>query len=201
VSSTPGPEEHAELVVRVARGDEAAEAAVAEHFGPRIRAMMMARVRDRELARDLAQDALMALLQALRQGQLRDHDRLPGFAHGIARNIVNNFFRTRQREPLSTPIDEELAIAAPAEDPDERERLALLRRGLAELSPSDREILQMTLAEGLKPGEIAEKLGLTAEVVRARKSRAQKRVMAAIDKLSRITTFVPHRGEPGEQRP
>jgi RNA polymerase sigma-70 factor (ECF subfamily) len=184
-------------VLRLARGDEAAEGILAERFGPRIRAMMLARVRDRELARDLAQDALVALLQALRQGQLRDHDRLPGFAHGVARNIVNNYFRTRQREPLSTPLDEELAIAAPSEDPEQVERLALLQRGLEELSPSDREILQMTLADGLKPGEIAEKLGLTAEVVRARKSRAQKRVVAAIDKLSRMTTVVPHR----EQRP
>lgn len=197
MSSTPGSQDHADLVIRLARGDETAEAALAEQFSPRIRAMMLARVRDPELARDLAQDALMALLQALRQGQLRDHERLPGFAHGVARNVVNNYFRTKQREPISTPIDEELAIAAPSEDREQLEKLALLRRGLEELSPSDREILQMTLADGLKPGEIAEKLGLTAEVVRARKSRAQKRVMAAIDKLSRITTFVPHR----EQRP
>ncbi len=134
-------------MARLASGDDLAEAELAELFSPRIRAMMLARVRDPELARDLAQDALMALLQALRQGQLRDHDRLPGFAHGVARNVVNNYFRTKQREPLSTPIDEELAIAAPAEDREQLEKLALLRRGLEELSPSDREILQMTLAD------------------------------------------------------
>ncbi len=158
--------------------------------------MMMARIRDGGLARDLAQDGLIALLQALRQGQLRDHERLPAFAHGIARNIVNNFFRNRQREPQSQPLVEEMA-AFSASDEEEQERLALVRKGLTDLSPSDREILKMTLVDGLKPGEIAEKLGLTAEVVRARKSRAQKRIVAAIERLSRIPAFAPHK----EQRP
>ena len=85
--------------------------------------MMMARTRDGELARDLAQDALIALLQALRQGQLRDHERLPAFAHGIGRNIVNNFFRTRQREPQSTPLVDDLAVFSQSDDPEEQERL------------------------------------------------------------------------------
>lgn len=81
MSSTPGSQDHADLVARLASGDELAEAALAEMFSPRIRAMMLARVRDPELARDLAQDALMALLQALRHGQLRDHERQIGRAH------------------------------------------------------------------------------------------------------------------------
>jgi RNA polymerase sigma factor (sigma-70 family) len=197
VPNSPDPLDHASLVSRLAQGDPAAEAALAEQFGPRLRAMMMARTRDAELARDLAQDAVIALLQALRQGQLRDHERLPAFAHGIGRNIVNNFFRTRQREPQSQPLLDDMAVFSASEDPEEQERLTLIRKGLADLSPSDREILEMTLADGLKPGEIAEKLGLTAEVVRARKSRAQKRIVAAIEKLSRIPSFAPHR----EQRP
>jgi RNA polymerase sigma factor (sigma-70 family) len=197
VSIAPEPADHASLVARLAQGDEAAEATLAEHFAPRLRAMMMARTRDAELARDLAQDALIALLQALRHGQLRDHERLPAFAHGIARNIVNNFFRTRQREPQSQPLLDEMAVYSHSDDPEEQERLTLVRKGLADLSPGDREILKMTLADGLKPGEIAERLGLTAEVVRARKSRAQKRIVAAIEKLSRIPTFAPRR----EQRP
>jgi RNA polymerase sigma-70 factor (ECF subfamily) len=190
------------LVARLAQGDPAAESELVEHFTPRIRAMMMARTRDPDLARDLTQDTLIALLQTLRQGQLRESDRLAAFAHGIARNICNNFFRTRQREPISTELAEDLAVAAPGDDPEEREKLALLQQGLAELSDADRQILQMTLADGLKPGEIAERLGLTSEVVRARKSRAQKRVVAALEKkLSRIVPFAPPSEQRREQRP
>lgn len=202
MSISPEPSDHADLVARLARGDADAEGTLVEHFTPRIRAMMTARTRDLDLARDLTQDTLIALLQALRQGQLREHDRLSAFAHGIARNIVNNYFRTRQREPTSQPIVDDLAVAAPAEDREEQERIALLQQGLAELSPSDREILQMTLADGLKPGEIAARLGLTSEVVRARKSRAQKRVVAALEKrLSRIVPFAPHREQRREHSP
>ena len=54
------------------------------------------------------------------------------------------------------------------------------------MADSDRQILLLTLVDGMKPGEIAEQMGLTAEVVRARKSRAQKRVVAALADLSRI---------------
>ncbi len=195
MSISPEPVDYADLVSRLALGDPAAEAALAEYFGPRLRAMMLARTRDAELARDLAQDALLALLQALRQGQLRDSERLPAFAHGIARNIVNNYFRTRQREPQRQPLMDDMAMITPEQDraDEDEERLVLVRRGLADLSPSDREILRLTLADGLKPGEIADRLGLTAEVVRARKSRAQKRIVAAIEKLSRIRSLAPHR--------
>jgi RNA polymerase sigma factor (sigma-70 family) len=195
VSISPEPVDYADLVSRLALGDTAAETALADYFAPRLRAMMLARTRDAELARDLAQDALLALLQALRQGQLRDSERLPAFAHGIARNIVNNYFRTRQREPQRQPLMDDMAVINPEQDraDEDEERLNLVRRGLADLSPSDREILRLTLADGLKPGEIADKLGLTAEVVRARKSRAQKRIVAAIEKLSRIRSLAPHR--------
>jgi len=40
----------------------------------------------------------------------------------------------------------------------------------------------MTLVEGRKPGEIAAALGLTAEVVRMRKSRAVKKVADLVKK-------------------
>jgi len=193
VSSSPETI-HADLVLRVAQGDAAAEAQIIEHFAPRVRVMMIARLRDPDLARDLAQDALIALVQALRRGQLRETDRLAAFVHGLARNVFNNYIRTRSRRGIEEPIDDDVAGVEPADTGEERERMALLERGLSEVSPSDREILQMTLVDGLKPGQIADRLGLTAEVVRARKSRAQKRVMSAIDRLSR-TARADHSGD------
>ena len=40
----------------------------------------------------------------------------------------------------------------------------------------DRRVLLLTLVDGLRSGEIAERLGLRADVVRARKARAIKRL-------------------------
>jgi RNA polymerase sigma-70 factor (ECF subfamily) len=52
-----------------------------------------------------------------------------------------------------------------------------VREELKQLDPTDRRILLLTLVEGLKPAEIADRLGLSAEVVRARKSRAVKKIV------------------------
>jgi len=56
---------------------------------------------------------------------------------------------------------------------------------LEQLELTDQRILLLTLVEGLKPGDIAQRLNLTSEVVRARKSRAVRKVTETIRKLSR----------------
>jgi len=51
---------------------------------------------------------------------------------------------------------------------------------ISKLDPSDKAILHLTLVEGLKPGLIAEKLGLSPDVVRQRKVRATRRVAESV---------------------
>jgi DNA-directed RNA polymerase specialized sigma24 family protein len=47
---------------------------------------------------------------------------------------------------------------------------------LQRLDDTDRSIVGLTLAQGLKPGEIARALRLSPQVVRTRKTRAIKRL-------------------------
>jgi DNA-directed RNA polymerase specialized sigma24 family protein len=56
-----------------------------------------------------------------------------------------------------------------------------MARALSALGPADREVLLLTLVEGLKPGEIAVKTGLSPDVVRTRKSRALRRILELIE--------------------
>ena len=173
------------LVARVREGDPSAEDEVVRAYSARVLVMLTARTGDADAARDLCQDVMMALVRALREGQLRDTDRLSAFVHGIARNTANNFLRTRYRHPSVTPLPESLA-ADEAGDPAERiERQQFVTRALASVAATDRRILRLTLVDGLKPGEIAVRLGLTGEVVRARKSRALRRVIEYVKGLSR----------------
>jgi RNA polymerase sigma-70 factor (ECF subfamily) len=155
-------------------------------FSDRVRVFVGMRTHDRELARDLGQEIMMSVLTALRRGQLREPERLAAFVYGPARNVVNNHLRTGGQE-RTDPLPPEIAAVAPgpAEAFETSQRQALVSRALARLNRADRGILLMTLVDGLKPGEIAYQLGLTAEVVRARKSRALKRVVERIDQLSR----------------
>jgi RNA polymerase sigma-70 factor (ECF subfamily) len=172
------------LVARVAAGDRKAENEVLVHFAPRVRAMAIVRTRDIDLAHDLTQDTLVAVLQAMRKGQVRDGDRLEGFVAGVARNVINNYKRRSLRRPES-PLGEDTPALAVDDDHDGPERRRLVARALAELSPADRQVLVLTLVEGLKPGEIARRIGVSADVARTRKSRALKRILDVLDHPSR----------------
>jgi len=180
------------LVERVAQGDRAAEDQLAEYLTPRLRVMMRAKTRDAELSRDLTQDAVIEVLKALRRGQLREPGRLIAFVHGVARNVANNYVRTRRDDTGHEPLSD--LLAQPLDEADAHERRDLVTRGLARISPSDREILDLVLVEGLKPGEIAARMGLAPEVIRTRKSRALKRILTV---LQRLTGYVPDHSDHG----
>jgi RNA polymerase sigma-70 factor, ECF subfamily len=164
------------LIARIANGDREAEPQVIDYFRPRIRAMVLARTRDRDAAGDLTQDVLLAVLRAARKGQIRDAARVGAFVSGVARNLVNNYRRQQQRRP-EMPLDENSPGMMVEDDHERLERGRLMAQALAGLSAADRQVLTLTLVEGLKPGEIAVHIGATAEVVRTRKSRALKRIL------------------------
>lgn len=190
-ASTPGnawavPPEQATsaLAERVRKGDPSAEEELVRVFRARVLVMMRARTQEPDAARDLCQDVLIAVLCALRQGQLRVPERIAAFVHGIARNTANNYLRTRRRQAGLDEVPE--SVAAAVGDPVESaERRQLVRCALSSVTPEDRRILMLTLVEGLKPGEIAERLGLNDEVVRTRKSRALRKVIERVRELSR----------------
>jgi RNA polymerase sigma-70 factor (ECF subfamily) len=173
------------LVERVRQGDAEAESEFAALFAPRVRAMLGVRIRDREAARELANDVLMASLQALRQGQVREPGKLGAFVHGIARNLANNHLRRVTARPLEVPLAPESAITDPTGELEHRDRLARVRRVLAELEPMDRRILTEMLAEGRASVDIAASLGVTPEVVRTRKLRALRRIATLLGLPSR----------------
>lgn len=175
-----------DLVSRIAAGDPPAEHELATIFERRIRLMVAARLRDHDAALEVTQDTLLAVITALRKGQLRNAESLAAFVHGIARNLANNFLRVRQESPHFVEASAELPLAAPAHDFEGQERLSLVRKAMAQLEPTDRTILLRTLLEGLKPGEIAHDLGVSSEVVRTRKSRALKKVIEHVERLSRF---------------
>ena len=179
------PQQQRQLADRVHRHEPSAEDELVTRFSDRVRFLVLARTRDPEAARDLTQEVMLAVVQALRGKQLREPERLAGFVYGTARNVINNYLRTRSRQPREDSIDAALHLESPSEPLEDRERVGLVRRALANLDPIDRKILLLTLVEGLKPGEIGARLGLSSEVVRARKSRALKKTTDRVKKLSR----------------
>jgi RNA polymerase sigma-70 factor (ECF subfamily) len=179
------PDEQRSLAARIRQGDPSAEDELVRAYGTRVLVMLIARTGEREAARDLCQDVMMALVRALREGQLRDTERLSAFVHGIARNSANNYARVRHRRPDLTELPESLAAACTDDPAESAERRQFVNLALASVPATDRRILMLTLVDGLKPAEIGARLGLNGEVVRARKSRALRKVIAYVRGLSR----------------
>jgi RNA polymerase sigma factor (sigma-70 family) len=171
-----------ELARRITAGDADAEAELARWFHARIRLIAFARLHGSDAADDVAQDVIVAVLEALRAGRVRDPDHLPAFVVGIANNLINSRHRaaTQGREVQSQRLDPPSPADSVVTELDFAERRALVRAALAQLGSVDRMILILSMVDGLKPREIAPRVGLTADVVRTRKTRAVKALTEAV---------------------
>lgn len=179
--------EETALVAAIAAGSREAESAFVARYLPKVRTLLIVRSRNPDLALDLQQDVMIEALCALRKGQLRDAERLPAFVAGIARNVLNNHYRGQSRLPLHEELPEEIVDTIeenPLDSEAAEERRLIAQKAIASLNDVDRSILQMTLVDNLKPGVIAERLGLGPDVVRQRKLRATRRVMEIVRELS-----------------
>lgn len=181
----PAAHEQSTLAERVRNGEPSAEEELVHIFRDRIAFVVGMRTHGADVVQDLTQEILLAIVLALRDGHLREPERLVAFVYGTARNLINNYLRARSRLPKEDPIDEGRQMAQIQDPLEDTERNGLVRRALVSLDSTDRHILLLTLVNGLKSGEIAERLGLTSEVVRARKCRALKKMVERVKKLSR----------------
>jgi len=173
----PTGQGNARLVQAIAQGDSEAEGAFVNRYLRPVKFMLLARSNDPDLTVDLVQDVMIEAICSLRKGRLRDPEKLTHFVIGIARNLLNNHYRIRMRRPEPVELPANLPDLAPASvEFEEQQRETLAMSAISSLEPVDRTILKMTLVDGLKPGVIAERLGLSSDVVRQRKLRAIRRV-------------------------
>jgi RNA polymerase sigma factor (sigma-70 family) len=176
-SAAQAASEDTRLALAIGSGDPEAEREFVLRYLPRVRAMLRARLRNSDLAADLVQDVMIESICALRRGQLRDASKLTPFVLAIARNILYSHFSDASRRPESLESPDDLPdLRSVSEDVEVEQRRILAMNAIAQLDPNDKIILHLTLVEGLKPGMIAERLGLSSDVVRQRKVRATRRV-------------------------
>jgi RNA polymerase sigma factor (sigma-70 family) len=187
-SLTQGATQDNERLVRaIVDGDREAERAFAERFLRPVKAMLLARSRNPDVAADLLQDVMIEAICALRRGQLREPAKLSSFVIAIARNRLNSHFRSSAKTPESLEFPENLPdLSSDTIRIEEQERENLAMSAISSLDPLDKSILQMTLVEGLKPGVIAQRLQLSPDVVRQRKLRATRRVIDFVRRQSQM---------------
>jgi RNA polymerase sigma factor (sigma-70 family) len=137
---------------------------------------------DPDLARELAQDILVAVWRGWPafRGQCSERT----YVARIAQYRIATHVSRAVREPPRTPLSEDLVDGAPTPEAlairnDERMRLTQLVR---ELPLALREVAVLLL-EGFTPAEIADTLGITANAVSIRGTRARDALRAGLEKF------------------
>jgi RNA polymerase sigma-70 factor, ECF subfamily len=147
--------------------DPVAQLAAVYRDYPGLRALILRRVRDPEVAADILQDAAVTTLEKLRTGEIAHPEKLGGYLYRVALNHLRNHHR-KDRTALSSAeaLDE---LAAPANDP-EWENVGLpqwasaARRMLEEMPVArDREILARFYLDDEDRETICRELGLSEE--------------------------------------
>jgi len=165
------------LATRIRAGDGSAENELVNTYRRGVFLIASARTRDREAARDLTQEVFIAVLKALRDGQLREPNKLAAFIQGTARNLINNYIRTRARRSECDLDSVEVPSPDPVVELESAERQRLVGQELATFSAADQQILLLSLVDGHSLAEVAQRLKLSHDAVRARKSRMIKKIM------------------------
>lgn len=92
---------------------------------------------------------------------------------GVARRLL---LAHQRQQPTVLPLDGDHACADPAPGAGRDDRGAAVRRALTSLGPVDRELVTLTVWDGLTPAEAAAVVGLTAGTARVRLHRARARL-------------------------
>jgi RNA polymerase sigma factor (sigma-70 family) len=121
---------------------------------------------------ELAQDAFLRAWKGL--GQLQDLSKFRAWLCSIARNTVQNWFRSQGRDVVGRAASLEAAGETISREsgPEEvvmfEEQQALIRQALAQMPEGVREPLILFYREGKSTREVAVQLGLTEEAARQR---------------------------------
>jgi RNA polymerase sigma-70 factor (ECF subfamily) len=134
---------------------------------PGLRALILRRVHDPEVAADILQDAAVTTLQKLRSGDIADPANVGGFLYRVALNHLRNHRRKDRSGASSAAALDDLAVAdgdGGADGAGWREWATLARRILEELPTArDRDVLVRFYLREESKDSICAALGLTDE--------------------------------------
>jgi len=179
-----GPDDP-ELIRRMRVGDESALERLYVRYGGLVYTLALRIVHDPELAREVLQDTF------LRSWDGRDaydpaRGRVPWWLMGIARNRAIDLLRSRPHQARLRE-GERLSQQEPQADDSDTEAVVHARRAvtdaLADLSPVQREAIELAYYGGFTQSEIAGRLGEPLGTVKSRTREALDRLRRALAPL------------------
>jgi RNA polymerase sigma-70 factor (ECF subfamily) len=171
--STVPTDHDRELLRSIAGGDQASLGELYELYGQRMFAYARRLVDDSALAEDILQDVLVVVWRTA--GNFRGEGRMLAWLLGIVHHTSMKALRGRTN-PLSDSLAEN--IRTPEPSPEEwlqRDQQAQwVQRGLQDLSPEHRAVLELVFYQGLDLKEIAQVCDCPVGTVKSRLSYARQ---------------------------
>jgi RNA polymerase sigma-70 factor (ECF subfamily) len=178
------------LVERARAGDHAAFERLASDAFPRLWDVARRVLADPALAEDAVQECLLRAWRDLRA--LRDPNRFEGWLFRLLARACTDEWRRSRRRVVQVPVLPLDAIGDVGPDIDV-ERRDQLQRAFTRLNPDQRLVLVLHHYLGLRPGEIADGLGIPEGTVTSRIHYGTRLLRGALDADLRPTRREPAR--------
>jgi RNA polymerase sigma-70 factor, ECF subfamily len=163
----------AELLRRIAQGDEDAMAAFYREHGRVVFAQVLLVTGERVLAEEIVQDTMLAVWRGA--GSFRGESSARSWVIAIARRQTRDRLRGRRLHV----VDDAFLAQQPGSDPGpevmalDRAELAEVRGAIRELAPAHREVLGLAFGSGLSLPEVADVLEIPVGTVKSRLGAAR----------------------------
>ena len=166
LAASPGPEEDARLLARIAKGDGAAMATLYDRYSKIVYSVSLRVLRDPASAEDVLQEIYMQIWRTP-ASFVAARGSLGGWLAVVARN--RSIDTLRRRRP--TEAVEDVILAAKCDLAAEAERSVMIARArlvLQTMPAEQRKTLEMAFFDGLTHAEIAEMTGDPLGTVKTR---------------------------------
>ena len=161
-------------------------------------------------AEDAVQECFVRIIRNLEKIRAVPCNELRFYLVIVVRNTAITLFNRKTRH-IEFDIDEQYDLASgdtPEEEFLRSHTIEEIRGAVQQLSPSDCDVMWLSLFRELSPGEIAELLGQKPATVRSRISRAKRRLIllleergiTADDRARGTGTAVPGKNNAGQRR-
>jgi RNA polymerase sigma factor (sigma-70 family) len=171
-----------DIVAAIVAGDPAGLSAAYDRYAADLFAYCQVLLTESADAADAVQDTFV--IAADKVSALRDPDRLRPWLYAVARNECHRRLRARDS---ATSLDESAEVTDDTADLgtglEQAELRELVWAALAGLSPSEREIIELSLGHELSGADLADTLGVPRNQAHAMASRARTHFEAALGVL------------------
>jgi RNA polymerase sigma-70 factor (ECF subfamily) len=170
-----------ESLQRAVSGDREALRRVVDLWWPQIRRWALYQCADATLAEDAVQEALVRLVRFI-----PSYDPLRPFGPWLRTLVRHACHDQLARQSLDrkrhTPVQETMLTSpsAPGRDLDLSRAAREVIRQFEELSPRQREIIDLVDLQGMAPADAAVHLGISAKAVRSQLSDARRRLRSVV---------------------